>query len=70
MPLNMHRNYNSNIHLIGLVSDGSVHSHINHFKALVDYFARLNFQNELYFTLLQMGGIQLKFFIKIFSRTR
>jgi 2,3-bisphosphoglycerate-independent phosphoglycerate mutase len=47
--------YNSNIHLIGLVSDGSVHSHINHFKALVDYFARLNFQNELYIHAITDG---------------
>jgi 2,3-bisphosphoglycerate-independent phosphoglycerate mutase len=27
---------NKNVHLIGLVSDGGVHSHINHLKALVD----------------------------------
>lgn len=47
--------YNSNVHLIGLVSDGSVHSHINHFKALVDYFARLNFQNELYIHAITDG---------------
>jgi len=47
--------YNSNIHLIGLVSDGSVHSHVNHFKALVDYFAKLNFQNELYIHAITDG---------------
>ncbi len=40
--------FGSNIHLIGLLSDGSVHSHINHFKALVDYFAKVNFQNNLF----------------------
>ncbi|MFM7769787.1 MAG: 2,3-bisphosphoglycerate-independent phosphoglycerate mutase, partial [Bacteroidota bacterium] len=27
---------NKNVHFIGLVSDGGVHSHINHLKALVD----------------------------------
>lgn len=27
---------NKNLHLIGLVSDGGVHSHINHLKAIVD----------------------------------
>ncbi|MFA5633745.1 MAG: 2,3-bisphosphoglycerate-independent phosphoglycerate mutase [Candidatus Dojkabacteria bacterium] len=40
--------YNSDIHLIGLLSDGSVHSHIDHFKFLVDYFAKANFQNNLF----------------------
>ncbi len=29
-------NHNSQLHLMGLVSDGGVHSHINHFKAMVD----------------------------------
>jgi len=29
-----------NIHLFGLVSDGGVHSHINHFKGLVDLFQK------------------------------
>ena len=30
------KNNNSALHLIGLLSDGGVHSHINHLKALVD----------------------------------
>lgn len=30
------KNNNTALHLIGLVSDGGVHSHINHLKALVD----------------------------------
>ena len=30
------------IHLMGLVSDGGVHSHLNHLKALCDYFAPFN----------------------------
>src|SRR5580692_1848160 len=30
------KNNNKPVHLIGLVSDGGVHSHINHAKALVD----------------------------------
>lgn len=40
--------YGSNVHLVGLLSDGGVHSHIDHFKAIVDYFSELNFPNNLY----------------------
>lgn len=42
-------NYASNnekrIHLIGLVSDGGVHSHINHLKGLLSTFATNDFQD-------------------------
>jgi len=38
---------NKNLHLIGLVSDGGVHSHINHLKALVD-MARIKKIKKLY----------------------
>ncbi len=40
--------FNSNIHLVGLLSNGAVHSHIDHFKAIIDYFAKANFANNLY----------------------
>ena len=46
---------NSNIHLVGLLSDGSVHSHINHFKVLIDYFAKANFQNEIFIHAITDG---------------
>ena len=46
---------NSNIHLVGLLSDGSVHSHINHFKVLIDYFAKTNFQNEIFIHAITDG---------------
>ncbi len=36
---------NGNIHLIGLVSDGGVHSHIDHLFALLDLIKNENFQN-------------------------
>lgn len=39
--------YNSNVHLVGLLSNGSVHSHVDHFKAIVSYFSKMNFPNEL-----------------------
>ncbi|KOY86425.1 phosphoglyceromutase [bacterium 336/3] len=35
---------NKNIHLIGLVSDGGVHSHINHLKGLCDISKEQNFE--------------------------
>lgn len=38
----------SKVHLIGLLSDGTVHSHINHFKAILDFFVKNNLENELY----------------------
>ncbi len=39
---------NSDIHLMGLLSDGSVHSHIDHFKAVLDFFAKANFEGNIY----------------------
>jgi 2,3-bisphosphoglycerate-independent phosphoglycerate mutase len=36
---------NSNLHLMGLVSDGGVHSHINHLKALVKLAAESGVKN-------------------------
>lgn len=42
------RTYKSNIHLIGLLSDGSTHSHIDHFKAAIDFLAKSNFENDVF----------------------
>ncbi len=42
------KQYGGDIHLLGLLSDGSVHSHIDHFKAVVDFFAKANFEGNLY----------------------
>ena len=36
---------NKNIHLLGLVSDGGIHSHINHLKGLLDVAAENNTKN-------------------------
>ncbi len=36
---------NSSLHLMGLVSDGGVHSHIQHLKALIDLAADRNIEN-------------------------
>jgi len=46
--LNHARTYKSDIHLMGLLSDGSVHSHINHFKVAIDFLAKANFENNVY----------------------
>jgi 2,3-bisphosphoglycerate-independent phosphoglycerate mutase len=36
---------NKNVHLLGLVSDGGIHSHINHLKGLLDVAAENNVEN-------------------------
>jgi 2,3-bisphosphoglycerate-independent phosphoglycerate mutase len=46
---------NSNVHLVGLLSDGSVHSHIGHFKAIIDYFSQVNFTNQVYIHAITDG---------------
>jgi 2,3-bisphosphoglycerate-independent phosphoglycerate mutase len=38
---------NKTLHLLGLVSDGGVHSHINHIKAITSLCASKNFHNVL-----------------------
>lgn len=39
------KNNNKPLHLLGLVSDGGVHSHINHLKAILDVCKKENLQN-------------------------
>ncbi len=39
------RENNKPIHLIGLVSDGGIHSHINHLKGLIDIFSGSGIKN-------------------------
>jgi 2,3-bisphosphoglycerate-independent phosphoglycerate mutase len=41
------KEHNKPIHLIGLVSDGGVHSHINHLKALLDILHHEKMENVL-----------------------
>ena len=40
--------FGGNVHLVGLLSDGSVHSHIDHFKAIIDFFSKQNFPNKVF----------------------
>ena len=47
--------HNGNIHIIGLLSDGSVHSHINHFIATLKYFSQYNFKNKVFFHIFTDG---------------
>lgn len=46
--------YNSKLHLMGLVSDGGVHSHINHIKAFLD-LAKMHGAKEVYLHALMDG---------------
>ena len=39
------KNNNKNVHLLGLVSDGGIHSHINHLKGLLDAAYQLEVKN-------------------------
>lgn len=39
--------FKSKVHLMGCFSDGSVHAHINHFKATLEFFAQQNFAGDL-----------------------
>ncbi|MEI8052969.1 MAG: 2,3-bisphosphoglycerate-independent phosphoglycerate mutase [Bacteroidota bacterium] len=41
------KNNNKTLHLVGLVSDGGVHSHINHLKAILSLCAAEKFSNVL-----------------------
>ena len=43
---------NSNLHILGLVSDGGIHSHINHLFALLDLCKRENFTRVYIHALL------------------
>jgi 2,3-bisphosphoglycerate-independent phosphoglycerate mutase len=45
--INYCKENNKTLHLIGLVSDGGVHSHINHVKAILDTCAAQQFHNVL-----------------------
>ncbi len=38
----------SRVHLLGLASDGGVHSHIEHIKATIKYFSLNNFSGEVF----------------------
>lgn len=40
--------YNSSIHLMGCLSDGAVHAHIDHFVAFLNLIAKKNFTGHVY----------------------
>jgi len=44
-PLKSIQKNNKKLHLIGLVSDGGVHSHINHLEAILDLTEEMNINN-------------------------
>jgi len=52
--INHVKNNNSNLHFMGLLSDGGVHSHINHLLGLLDMCYKNNV-NNVYFDLFMDG---------------
>lgn len=52
--INWAKKNNSNLHLIGLVSDGGVHSHMNHLLSLLDLAKRESF-NRIYVDMISDG---------------
>jgi 2,3-bisphosphoglycerate-independent phosphoglycerate mutase len=64
--------HNGNIHIMGLLSDGAVHSHIGHFFATLRFFSQYGFKNNVYFHVFTDGrdtGVnQAKEFIRQLDR--
>lgn len=52
--INHAKNNNSKLHILGLLSDGGVHSHINHIKSLLKLCSIENFEN-VYFHVFMDG---------------
>ena len=52
--INHTKENNSKLHIMGLISDGGIHSHINHLLAIVDLCKKENV-NEIYFHLFTDG---------------
>ena len=52
--INHTKNNNSSLHILGLASDGGIHSHIDHLMALIDLAVTNNIKN-LYFHLFLDG---------------
>ena len=46
---------NSDIHLLGLISAGGVHAHIEHLMALLDLLAKRNIKNKVFLHLITDG---------------
>ncbi len=47
--------HNGKIQLMGCLSDGAVHAHIEHFIATLEFFARNNFKGEILFHIFTDG---------------
>ena len=52
--INKAKENNSKLHILGLLSDGGVHSHINHIKAVLNLCKKENF-NNVYFHIFTDG---------------
>src|SRR5690606_11677677 len=47
--------FNSKLHIMGLVSDGGVHAHTSHFKALYDFAKQQNILDKTYLHVFTDG---------------
>lgn len=54
IAINHAKKYNSNLHILGMLSDGGVHSHMNHMFAIIKYCKQENF-NKLYLHIICDG---------------
>lgn len=53
--INKTDNSNKNIHILTLLSDGGIHSHINHLLALIEMIKINKFKNKVYYHLILDG---------------
>ncbi len=53
--INKTQNSNRPLHLIGLLSDGGIHSHINHLFAILDLLKMQNFTKEIFIHVISDG---------------
>lgn len=54
-PIEHAEKNNSRLHLLGIISDGGVHSHINHVFAIIDLLVQREFKQEVYMHLFTDG---------------
>ena len=57
---------NKNVHLLGLVSDGGIHSHINHLKGILDVAKENAVDNVYLYMLFQMVVIVIQNLVRNF----
>ena len=64
------KKYNSKLHIMGLLSDGGVHSHIRHLYALLELAKRKDFENVYVHCFMDGRDTRSSFRRNIYCRTR